>query len=80
MYEGIGAKSSCPRMQVKFFDVVVIPMYKQLAHAFPATTRLLDAAERNRAAWVANKGMLPKLLPADSFRSVLQPLAEEANG
>ena len=67
-------------MQVKFFDVVVIPMYKQLAHAFPATTRLLDAAERNRAAWVANKGMLPKLQPTDSFRSMLQPLAEEEHG
>ena len=44
--------------QAKFLEVLVIPMYRELANAFPATKHLLQGVLNNRNCWVANKSIV----------------------
>ncbi len=46
-------------LQAKFFEALVIPLYRELAAVFPETGRMLEGALANRDAWVANGGVVP---------------------
>ena len=46
-------------LQAKFYEALIIPLYRELAAAFPATGRMLKGAMANRDAWVANGGIAP---------------------
>ena len=46
-------------LQAKFFEALIIPLFRELAAVFPDTGRMLKGAMANRDAWEANGGIVP---------------------
>ena len=46
-------------LQAKFFEALIIPLFRELAAVFPETGRMLKGAMANRDAWEANGGIVP---------------------
>jgi len=48
-------------VQTKFFDALIIPLYRELAAVFPETGKMLEGAVANRDAWEDIGGVVPSL-------------------
>ena len=46
-------------LQAKFFEALIIPLFRELAAVFPEPGRMLKGAMANRDAWEANGGIVP---------------------
>ena len=73
-------------MQAKFFQALVIPLYKELAKTYPKCRQLLDNAEANMTEWEKCNGVIPQIasttpkIGSPIRRSLLSPMPSVDEG